>query len=261
MAITNGHYDTADFLLDAGVDPDRWDWWGRTPLWEAVDMNTLPHGGRADLPSLDRTTSLDIVQRLLDLGAYPNPQLKLLPPYRSVGADRGADRILTIGATPLLRAAKGLDAPAIRLLLDAGARTDIPNFRGAIPLPSAGGLGSGVGDTRGWFETSDVQDRSIASLRLLLDAGADVNSRDGGSGQTALHGAAAWGWNDVVRFLIEQGADINAADSGGRTPLDAAMGRTGARGPGEVRPETVALIEAIGGVSGLPPEESTLPVP
>ena len=53
---------------------------------------------------------------LLQAGANPNLQLKLLPPYRNVGADRGVDSMLTIGATPLLRAAKALDAPAIELL-------------------------------------------------------------------------------------------------------------------------------------------------
>jgi ankyrin repeat protein len=252
-AITNGHYDTAAYLLSAGVDPDRWDWWGRTPLWAAVDMNTLPHGGRPDLPSLDRTTSIEIIERLLEAGVNPNPQLKLLPPYRSVGADRGADTVLRMGATPLLRAAKALDAPAMRLLLDAGARPDIPNSQGAIPMTVAGGLGSGVGDTRGWFETADVEQRSIDSLELLLAAGADVDSVETGSGRTALHGAAAWGWNDVVRFLLDRGADINAADRGGMTPLDAAMGRTGRRGPGEVQAHTAALITEFGGVSGAPP--------
>ena len=260
MAVTNGHYDTAAYLLSVGADPDRWDWWGRTPLWSAVDMNTLPHGGRPDQPSLDETTSLDIIERLLEAGAYPNPQLKLLPPYRSVGADRGADSILTIGATPLLRAAKALDAPAIRLLLEAGARIDIPNYRGAIPIATAGGLASRVGDTRGWFETSDVQQRSIESLELLIDAGADVDAPDGSNRQTALHGAAAWGWNEVVRFLVDQGADINAPDDRGRTPLDAALGRTGRRGPGEVRPETAALIRELGGVEGAAPP-ALAPVP
>ena len=61
---------------------------------------------------------------LLDAGANPNPQLKLPPPFRNVGNDRGLDGMLTTGTTPLLRAAKALDAPAIELLLDNGADLD-----------------------------------------------------------------------------------------------------------------------------------------
>src|SRR3984957_7571074 len=77
MAITNAHFDAAKYLIDKGAMVDKWDWWGRSPLYCAVDMNTIPHGGRADGPSLDETTPLDIIALLLDKGANPNPQLKL----------------------------------------------------------------------------------------------------------------------------------------------------------------------------------------
>ncbi len=128
MAITNAHFDTAKYLIEKGAMVDKWDWWGRSPLYCAVDMNTIPHGGRADGPSLDETTPLDIIALLLDKGANPNLQLKLLPPFRSVGADRGVDQMLTIGVTPLLRAAKALDAPAIKLLLAHGALVNLPEY-------------------------------------------------------------------------------------------------------------------------------------
>jgi ankyrin repeat protein len=253
MAVTNGHFDSGAALLSAGADPNLWDWWGRTPLYEAVDMNTLPHGGRPDLPSLDKTTSLQMIEMLLAKGANPNIQLKLLPPFRSVGADRGADGILTIGATPLLRAAKGLDAAAIRLLLQHGARHDIPNSRGALPIMAAAGQGSRNGDTRGWFATADVQQRSIASLDLLLKAGADINA-GAESGQSPLRGAVTWGWNDVIQFLADRGANLNAPDNRGLTALDAALGRVagGRGGPAPVMKEAAALLEKLGARPGTP---------
>ncbi len=45
---------------------NKWDWWGRSPLCLAVDYNTIPHGGRADGPSLDETTPLQVIEQLLD---------------------------------------------------------------------------------------------------------------------------------------------------------------------------------------------------
>ena len=116
LAIDNFHFDTAALLIEAGANPNKWDWWGRTPLYSAVDVNTLPHGGRADRRSVDTTTSTEIIELLLEAGAWPNVQLKLLPPYRHIGDDRGCDLMLVTGTTPLLRAAKTFDTAAIELL-------------------------------------------------------------------------------------------------------------------------------------------------
>src|SRR4029077_4926763 len=80
MAIQNAHFDTAAYLLEKGANPNQWDWYGRTPLYEAVDENTIPHGGRPDRPSLDKISSLKMIELLLAAGANPNAQLKLLPP-------------------------------------------------------------------------------------------------------------------------------------------------------------------------------------
>jgi ankyrin repeat protein len=249
MAITNAHFDTAKYLIEKGALVDKWDWWGRSPLYCAVDMNTIPHGGRADGPSLDQTTPLDIIALLLDKGANPNPQLKLLPPFRSVGADRGVDQMLTIGVTPLLRAAKALDAPAIQLLLEHGALVNLPNLRGSTPTMAAAGLGSVDADTRGVYTTPDVQERSIASLKLLLAAGGEINATEF-RGQTPLHGAAFWGWNDVVQFLVDHHANLNAVDLKGKTPIDSAMGRAGGNSRGgqriDVHQDTADLLKKLG---------------
>jgi len=248
-SLLNGHFDLAAFLINKGANVNKWDWWGQSPLYAAADLNTLPHGGRPDRPSVDETTSLQIIELLLDKGANPNLQLKLLPPYRSVGADRGVDSMLTIGATPLLRAAKAMDAPAIRLMLKHGGNPNLPNVRGLTPVMAAAGLGSVDADTRGWFTTEDVQKRSIESLDALLKAGGEINLAETQRGQTPLHGAAFWGWNDVVKFLVAHGAKLDAKDARGMTPVDSALGKAGGNSRGgqriDVHEDTAALLRSL----------------
>jgi ankyrin repeat protein len=243
MAVTNFHFDVGAFLITKKANVNSWDWWGRTPLWAAVDLNTIPHGGRPDRPSLDNTTSVKMIEILLDAGANPNVQLKLFPPYRAVGPDRGADLMLTMGTTPLLRAAKAADVAAIRLLLEHGANPNLPNIQGVTPVMAAAGLGSNEIDTRGRFKTQPDQ---VASIDLLVKAGADINAHDS-RGQTALHGAALFGYDDVIKDLVAHNADVNAKDQKGMTPLDSAMGRAGGHGRGgvsiEVHDATAALIK------------------
>lgn len=257
VAINNFHFDTAAALLERGANVNKWDWWGRTPLYLAVDLNTIPHGGRPDRISLDETTSLKLIEMLLKAGANPNAQLKLFPPYRALGPDRGADMMLTMGSTPLLRAAKAGDVPAMKLLLAHGANSNLPNINGTTPIMAAAGLGSNEIDTRGRFKT---QAEAVEAIALLVKAGGDVNARENRNctsplpsaclnGQTALHGAALWGWNDVVKALVSAGADLNAKDTKGNTPLDSALGKAGGHGRGgtriEVHEATAALIREL----------------
>ena len=225
-ALLNAHFDTAKYLLEAGANVNKWDFWGRSPLYAAVDFNTLPHGGRPDRPSLDETTGVQMIDILLAAGANPNAQLKLFPPYRSLRMDRGADTILDIGTTPLLRAARGADIPAIERLAAAGALVDLPQRDGITPLMVAVGAGASSIDTRGKFRTAL---EALATADALLAAGAAIDQRDG-RGRTALHYAAAAGYTDAALSLVEHGADINAVDADGVTPLDAANGKLRGRG-------------------------------
>src|SRR5690606_2672686 len=114
----------------------------------------------------------------------------------------------------------------------------------------------------------------LATMRLLLDAGADINARSlverrgdtaahllvieqrlddftsnyrgrqvpcprAVPNQTALHGAAQRGFNAFIEFLVANGADLYAKDAGGRTPLDLAKQSR------EPMTETVALLERL----------------
>jgi ankyrin repeat protein len=92
----------------------------------------------------------------------------------------------------------------------------------------------------------DVEDQAIATLDVLLAAGADVNAKvtdihgrtariarlstmSDREGQTALYGAVKFGWSHVVAYLIAHGAKVDVTDALGKTPLDAALGKIGGR--------------------------------
>jgi ankyrin repeat protein len=244
MANLNAHWDSAKLLIEAGAHLDKWDIWGRSPLYSAVDYSTLPHGGRADRLSADLTTPLEIIELLLQQGANPNLQLKLFPPYRALGPDRGADQLLRTGSTALFRAARGGDLPAVDLLLRYGANIELPNENGVTPLIVAAGYRQSAIDTRGRFRD---EQQAYAVTERLLAAGADVNATEE-FGQTAIFGAATNGWNSIVQLLADQGADLRHQDNGGSTVLDAAMGRAGRFGRGsggDQHLETAALIESL----------------
>jgi ankyrin repeat protein len=245
VAVSNFHFDTATWLLEQGADPDLWDWWGRSALYLAVDLNTLPRGGRADMPTLDQVSSLGMIERLLADGANPNLQLKLLPPYRAVGADRGADTMLSIGTTPLIRAAKAGDVAAIRLLLARNADANLPQAGGITPVMAAAGLGSTNIDTRGSLKT---EAELLESLQVLIAAGGRIADTDR-QGRTALHGAAFWGYDEIVRLLVKHGARLDVKDARGLTPLDHALGKAGGQGRGGqgvvVQESTAALLREL----------------
>jgi ankyrin repeat protein len=154
--------------------------------------------------------------------------------------------MLTIGTTPLIRAAKAGDVAAVQLLLKHGALPNLPNSLRITPIMAATGIGSTTIDTRARFRN---EAQCIETAKLLVKAGAEVNApRD--NGQTALHGAALWGWNAMVQFLADSGADLRAADRDGITALDIANGKSGGTGRGnlaapEAHKETAALLEKL----------------
>jgi len=64
-----------------------------------------------------------------------------------------------------------------------------------------------------------------ATVRILIDAGANPNADSGGDKpETPLHGAASSDDADVADALISGGADIEAAGGSIGTPLDNAIG-------------------------------------
>lgn len=251
IALENKHFDFAKYLLNEGANPHVWDWWGRTPLYAAVEANSSrPRGFRAAAPPTlvikNENSALDIVALLFNAGVNPNPQLNMHRPGRGGGSGRFTDDLLTIGATPLMKAALAFDVDAIKVLLANDALVDLPNAMGVTPLMAAAGVGSSMRDPGKIFGLPDTQTKAISTLDVLLEAGAEVNTPIADisghtariarpstmterGGQTALYGAVKWAWIDVVEYLIAHGAVVDMVDDLNKSPIDASQGNIGGR--------------------------------
>ena len=108
--------------------------------------------------------------------------------------------------TPWWTAAKKADESALMQLIDSedGRDIDAVDGDGRTALLFVSGLGS------------------EPCVRLLAEAGANLDHRDNSGGLSALHMAAGYVQPGVAKLLLELGADPEVADDRGRTPLDLA---------------------------------------
>jgi ankyrin repeat protein len=241
VSILNKRYSFARFLLDRGADPNVVDVSGRTALYAIVearneDWTTLP-----ERKTDDPVPSLDILKLLLDHKADPNTALNKPLPGKS-GMDSG-DTGLGAGATPLMRAARSGDAPAMRLLLAGGADPKLVTKEGTNALMLAAGVGYRDKNTKG------TESEALEALKVAIGTGLDlheVNSK----GENALHGAAWRGADTVVQFLVESGAKVNVKTKQGLTALDIAMGKSSLAQLPVPKDSTVALLRKLGGLEG-----------
>ncbi|MGH8219335.1 MAG: ankyrin repeat domain-containing protein [Steroidobacteraceae bacterium] len=141
-------------LVKSSADVNTWDFFGDTPLYVAIDMNTLPTGGLADPPWTDILTGDDIEKLRLEKGADPNAQLKLTSPYRSGIGDRLGDLVLGTGATPLRLAAKDGDVRSVKLLLEYHALVNLQTARGVTERMAAACIGTNFRSTRGRYRSA-----------------------------------------------------------------------------------------------------------
>ena len=98
-------------------------------------------------------------------------------------------------------AAKTGDVFKVKELLARGADANFRNQHGSTPLIEA--------SMRGYQ----------ATVKALLECGANVDAADSLSGATALSFAALTGQSETVELLLRYGANINAKDFDGRTAL------------------------------------------
>jgi len=212
-AAHSGHDALGVLLLEKGADPNA-----AAVGYTALHAAVLLHG-------------LTLVQALLAHGANPNLAMMKGTPVRRNSEDFELPATL-IGATPYLLAAKFLEVDIMRALAAGGADTRAPMKTGTTPLMAAAGLGaSATTDRRGLALIDGGKPESekqlLAAVTMALELGSDINAGDQ-AGDTALHGAAAMGYNSVVQLLVDRGADLNAKNTRGQTALTSIAARKGA---------------------------------
>ena len=218
LAAHSGHGPVAALLLAHGADPNAFG------------------SGYSALHAAILRSDLSLVKALLARGANPNVRMTKGTPMRRDTTDWNLPATL-IGSTPYLLAARFLEPDIMTALVAGGADPALTMPNGADALMLAAGMGSSRTASRRGIETIDFgkvepESRVREAVAAAVALGGDVKAAGRtGFGDTALHVAAALGYDTVVQFLVDRGASVTVRNARGITPLAAAMfGSTAGRG-------------------------------
>jgi uncharacterized protein len=205
VAIQNGHYDVATYLVQHGADVNLANEKGWNPLYLAVKHRNIETG---TIPVPHAEQAMDFIKLILDRGGVNvNARLSANTEIRN---GQRATWLNEAGATPFLRAALCGDIEVMKLLLAHGADPKIDTEDHTTPLMAA----AGVGFSDGFIHDRSVEE-TIEAMKLILDLGADINAANE-QGLTALHGAAHKAALAEIQLLVDRGADLGAKDKGSK---------------------------------------------
>lgn len=220
-AIRGGHAEVVRILLDAGADPNRLTQAYRTPLemaevldeTEVAEIIRARGGGPVDpsILSLFQAASRGFEQRVETL--LPQSTLGQRSSALAAASQSGH-------AALIHRLAKELPAQRLGecLCLSAGR-----NLLGTCKALISAGAKVDSHDSLGWTPMIWAAYRGcLQVIRVLSQAGADINKHSLGDLFTPLHKAAENGHLEVVEALLGLGANPNAIANDGSTPLSRA---------------------------------------
>ena len=239
MAIENGHFDLAKYLVEKGADVTVANDSGLTPVYAVVDVQWAPVAW-APVPDTtkQKTSYMDLLKILADHGANMNTKLTQGLWYRP--ADHNQAWVKLGGSSAFWRAAQSTDLEAMKFLAAHGANVKDVSAQKDTALMMAAGVG-----WAGNFSTNAPGSYLPAVKYMVEDLGIDINAVDQ-LGYTAVMGAAYRGDNEMVEYLVSKGAKLDFRTNRGWSVTDMANGPSLRSSVPLSHPDTIALLGKLG---------------